>query len=331
MVSCFVTGGSGFVGSHIVRLLKEKRHEVTVLVRSSSSLELIDELTVSKAIGDVTDPTTLQIAVPEDTEWFFHNAAIMADWGGKSHFYPVNVEGTRNVLEIMRIHDIPSLIYTSSTALYGFPNKKEPLTEDAPINPTNNYQRSKTDAENLIWEYAMDYGIRTTAVRAPTVIGKGDLFTGPQLIERIRIGKMVTFSGGTNIQTYTHGEDFARCLILAAENIQASAGKAYNAVSFTCQFKEFLDTLADELGVPKRYQNFPYGPTLALGAIAAGIYRAFHRRNAPLITPFRVRLFGSNYIIDGSRAKEELGFEPRWDLQSTVKDMVKWGGYVKAR
>jgi nucleoside-diphosphate-sugar epimerase len=162
-------------------------------------------------------------------------------------------------------------------------------------------------------------------------LGKGDLFTGPQIIERIRNGNMVTFGGGNNQQSYAHGEDFARCLILSAEKIDQAAGNVYNVTSFTCTFTEFLEELADKINAPKKFRNMPYSPTLAIGATAAGIYRAFHRKNAPLITPFRVKLFGSSYIIDSTKARDELGYEPQWNLKSTVQDMVQWGGTVKER
>ncbi len=331
MVQCFVTGGNGFVGSYIVKLLLAEKHDVTILRRETSNLDLIEGLSFKSGMGDVTDIESLEKVVPADTEWFFNNAAIMKDWGDKSKFYPVNVEGTRNVLEVIRKKDIPNLIHTSSTAVYGFPNIKEPLREDAPWAPINSYQHSKAEAESLIREYEQTYGIKATMVRGPTVLGKGDLFTGPQIIDRIKQGNMVRFGGGDNQQSYAHGEDFARCLILAADQFDKAVGQAYNVTSFTSTFNDLLEKLADEVDAPKKFTNMPYAPSVALGATAAGLYRAFHRKNAPLITPFRVKLFGSSYIIDSTKAKDELGYEPQWDLDSTVQDMVQWGGSVKTR
>ncbi len=331
MTKCFVTGGNGFVGSYIVRLLCESNQEVTILKRETSNLDLLNGLPFKSVIGDVTDLKSLQEGIPDDTEWCFHNAAIMKDWGGKSQFVPVNVEGTRNVLEIIRQKDIPRLIHTSSTAVYGFPNIKEPLTETSPWHPMNNYQRSKAAAEILIKEYEENYGIRATMIRGPTILGKGDMFTGPQLIERIKDGNMYTFGGGNNRQSYTHAEDFARCIILAAEKFESAAGNAFNVTSFTCTFREILETIADQVNASKDFRNIPYAPSVALGSAAAGIYRAFHRKNSPLLTPFRAKLFGSTYIIDSTKARETLGYEPKWDLQTTVKDMVHWGGTIKAR
>ncbi len=331
MTNCFVTGGTGFVGSHIVRLLAEREHNVKVMVRESSKLDLIDGIAYGKCIGDVTDAASLETNITEDIEWLFHNAAIMAEWGNRSKFFPVNVEGTKNILEVVRKKDIPQMIYTSSTALYGFPNKLEPMLEDDEWAPMNNYQKSKTAAESLIQEYAKAYGIKVARVRPPTVLGRGDMFTGPQIIERIKNVEMVTFGGGENIQSFAHGDDVAECLILAAERFNKSAGNAYNVVSFTCRLIDFLEALADEVGAEKKFKNYPYRAALGLGKMSSGIYSAFGRKKAPLLTDFVVKLFGSNYIVGGDKAKNDLGFKPRWDLTSTVKDMVDWGGFVKPR
>ncbi len=331
MVNCFVTGGNGFVGSHIVRQLCDRGHDVMLLLRESSKLDLLDGLSYSKTLGDVTDFESLNRGISEDIEWLFHNAAIMADWGSKKHFYPVNVEGTRNILEVVRMKDIPQLIYTSSTAVYGFPNKSQPMIEDDEWAPINNYQKSKTEAEKLIIEYTENYGVKATRVRPPTVVGKGDLFTGPQIIDFLKRESMVTFGGGENLQSFVHGEDVGSCIVLAAENFSKSQGQAYNVSSFTVTFKEFIDSLADELNVSKNYRNFPYTAALGMGKIVGGLYRAFNKRNAPLIHDFLVKLFGTTYIVSNQKAMEQLGFKPKWDLESTAKDMVEWGGYVKPR
>ncbi len=330
MARCFVTGGSGFIGSHIVRLLENDGHDVHILIRKSSKLDLLEGANARTAIGDITDANGLLEAVPDDIEWFFHNAAIMADWG-EARFTNVNVDGVRNVLEVIRKKDIPRLIYTSSTAVYGFPNKDEPITESYDFAPTNGYQRSKLAAEKLIHESMTTQGIRATMIRPPTVLGKGDMFTGPILIERLRDGAMFCFGDGSNKMSFAHGEDVAQCLIKAAENFDVAYGNSYNVTSFTCEFLEFLEALRKEIGTDKPVKKLPYQASLTMGKMMGGLFRAFLRPNAPLITSFRVRLFGTKYIIDDTKARLDLGYKPKWDLDSTVKDMVEWGGVFKPR
>ncbi|UCH05182.1 MAG: NAD-dependent epimerase/dehydratase family protein [Candidatus Thorarchaeota archaeon] len=329
MVKCFVTGGKGFIGNHIVRLLTEKDHSVDVLVRKTSHMDLIQDLPVSKVAGDVTDMESMARGTSDDTEWFFHNAARMSEWGGKKRNWPINVEGTRNALEVARRKDIPRFIYTSSTAVYGFPG--EPMAEDSPKKPYESYQKSKLAAEELVWEYSQEYGIRATAVRPPTVVGYGDMYLGPTLIDALKAGTWMYLDGGSNRQSIVHAEDVARCLILAAERFEMAHGNAYNVTSFIVEMRVLIEALADELGVPKDFRSVPYRAALAIGKATSGLFRAFHRKDSPFLTGFRVKYMGSDYVIDDSKVRHELGYQPKWSLEATVRDMVEWGGEFKPR
>ncbi|TXT54595.1 MAG: hypothetical protein BAJATHORv1_60092 [Candidatus Thorarchaeota archaeon] len=331
MTRCFVTGGTGFIGNHIVRTLIQKGHDVIVLVRKTSNMSLLDDVEVSTVIGDITDTGSLRDAIPNDIEWFFHNAAIMSDWGGKQHFWPVNVEGTRNVLDVLVEKGISNLIYTSSTALYGFPNSEEPMHEDFPYKPANAYQKSKLEAERIVWKYSEEHNFNATAIRPPIVLGYGDMYTGPNILKLMKSGDYTVFSGGKNKQSIVHGEDVARALVLAAEKMDIANGNAYNVVSFTTEMREFAEMVADELGVAKDFRSIPYKVAVGLGALVGGLYRAFLRPEPPLITSFRVKMLGSNYIVDDTKIKEELGFESKWDRKETIEDMVEWGGHIKPR
>ncbi|MHA1924840.1 MAG: NAD-dependent epimerase/dehydratase family protein [Candidatus Thorarchaeota archaeon] len=329
MVKCFVTGATGFIGSHITRLLTEKGHEVDVLVRKTSSLDLIDGLPVTTTTGDITDSDSLLAGISDDTEWLFHNAARMSDWGAKLRQWPINVGGTRNALEAARKKDVERFIYTSSTALYGF--SEEVMDEESPRKPYQAYQESKLAAEDLVWEYSREYGLKATAVRPPSVVGHGDMYTGPQLINALKSGLWVYFGDGSNHQSFVHGEDVASLLILAAEKFDIAQGNAYNVASFVTEMKTLIEALADEIGIPKNFRRIPYRLAWGVGKTAESLYKAFNRKNSPILTSFRVKLFGLNYCVNDSKARKELGYKPRWDFSSTVKDMVAWGGEYKPR
>jgi nucleoside-diphosphate-sugar epimerase len=331
MADCFVTGGTGFIGHHIVKQLNEEQHDITVLIREDSSQELLEGLDYQTVVGDVTNLESLLEGVPNDTQWLFHNAAVMADWGGKEHYFPVNVGGTENILEVIRRKEIPQLMHTSSTAVYGFPEISESIPEDYEKNPANAYQESKLASEELIHEYIADYGIGASMIRPPVVLGEGDMFTGPQFIERIENGNMVVFGNGSNEQSFVHADDVARALVKAAENFKSAKNEAFNVTSFNCEFRELMTAIAEELGVEPSFREIPYGLAKAVGGFLGSLYRAFGRDNAPLLTSFRAKMFGSEYLIDDSKIREKIGFSPKWDLESTVRDMVEWRGFVKPR
>ncbi|MBN2334426.1 NAD-dependent epimerase/dehydratase family protein [Candidatus Bathyarchaeota archaeon] len=331
MVSCFVTGGTGFIGRYIVRLHRERGHEVTMLVRGSSDTSSIDGLGAEFKVGDVSDGRSVLEALPEDCEWFFHNAAVMSDWGPRSHFAPVNVEGVRNVLETVRKRDVPALIHTSSTAVYGLPDTGDPITEDMTVKPSHPYQESKYLAEALVREYGELYGVEAAMVRPPTVLGGGDMYTGPMLIDYIRRGSMTYFGDGRVNQSYVHAEDVAACLIKAAERFSEARGRAYNVTSFMATYRALVEALSAELGVNRKVSEIPYAVADALGWLMEACYGALESRRAPPLTSFRVRLYGRDYVIDDSRARTELGYTPRWVLTETVRDMVENCGTLKPR
>ena len=141
----------------------------------------------------------------------------------------------------------------------------------------------------------------------------------------------MTFGGGRNQQSFVHGEDVARLLVLGAEKQGIAAGNAYNAVSFTTTFKEFIDAVSGELKVEPKYRNLPYVPAMLLGKMLSGLYRAFHRRKPPVLNDFVVKLFGTDYIISSEKAMKELGYASNWNLMDTAHDIVDWGGYIKPR
>jgi nucleoside-diphosphate-sugar epimerase len=331
MVRCFVTGGTGFLGSHIVRQLAKAGHEIDILVRPTSTLDLITGLPVCTVEGDVTNLDSLFSGLSEDCELLFHNAAIMSDWGGKQHYHAVNVEGTRNILEVVRRRDIPKLIHVSTAAFYKFTGSKTPMNEDFETKPSNEYQKSKLIAEGLVREYIDSYGIKAAMIRPPAILGYGDMYTGPQLITYLKRGTFAYFGDGRNCFSVAHAEDAARCILLAAEQFDKASGESYNVVSFVTEIRTLIESLCDELGVSSEFRNYPYGVLLGFGKLVGGLGRAFLRKKPPLLTSYRVKMFGSSFVVDDSKARRDLGYLPEWNLESTVKDMVAWGGFVKPR
>ena len=127
MITALVTGGTGFLGSHIARELGQRGYRVRILRRSTSRLDAIAGVQVEHAIGDVLDPASLRAAM-EGVDWVFHTAAVADYWrNDPDYIYRVNVDGTRNVLQAAEAVGLKRVIFTSSAAAIGYRTDLRPL------------------------------------------------------------------------------------------------------------------------------------------------------------------------------------------------------------
>src|SRR5437868_10646118 len=192
-----VTGGAGFLGSHICRRLAAEGHDVRVLVRPESRMERLKNLRVMTVLGDVTHRESLAPAVG-DREWVIHAAADLNYWRqDPDRQMNVNVEGTRNIAQACRLAGVARLLHVSSVAAIGIPTSPEsPANEDFSYNladPGLIYHHSKRRAEDVI---ASEVGLGLDAVIVnPASITSSDRLSA--LIQSVRRSPIVPcFSGG---------------------------------------------------------------------------------------------------------------------------------------
>ena len=150
-----VTGATGFVGSHVARVLSQQGADLRLLVRRTSRCELIDPLQAERIVGDLRQPETLRPAM-EGCEMVFHVAADYRLWiPDPDQMYRANVEGTRAVLRAAKQAGVRRVIYTSTVATIGFTGNGHPADEDSPVSLKNmigHYKRSKFMAEQVALE-----------------------------------------------------------------------------------------------------------------------------------------------------------------------------------
>jgi len=303
-----ITGASGYIGRYLVDELIEHGHEVKTLTRQSS-LKIKD---VEIVCGDILKPESLLFAF-DGVDAVFHNAAYVLDWGKKKEIYRSNVEGTRNIAETCKKKGVDKIIYTSSAGVYGFPNIDDYITEESPKNPLNTYQKSKLDGESVLKKFE---DMNISIIRPPLILG-GAGTAGKIILEKIEQGKMTYVGRGDHYISLVHPNDVVQCLRLALEN----DGKhdTFNVVSFICTIKELFDEIAYQLGVDPPKKRVSY-----IIAYCAAFFAELFATKEPSLTKFRVKSFGTTRKISCERAKKEIWYKPKYDLQSTVKDMVSW-------
>lgn len=321
-MKALVTGGTGFIGSHVVDRLLEGDDTVRALVRPSSDVSYLKEQGVELVSGDITDPTSLPAAVA-GIDVVYHTAAQVSDWGPWREFEAVTIDGTRNVLEAAAQAGVPRFLHVSTDGVYAHRYLGKRITEETPLETRfafwDYYRRSKVAAERLAWRYHRDGRLTVAVVRPGVVLGERDRATQPGIIAYLR-GKGATYLGnGHNRLPYGYAGDVAALCRLAATEEKA-AGQAYNAVSQeTVTQRELFAAIAEEAGlkVPRRSApiHLAYAAALAMETISV----LGGRRSRPSLTRMAVTMVGGDYLEDASKGERELG----WRAETPMREAVR--------
>src|SRR5512146_2598440 len=159
-MNIFVTGATGFIGSHLVRRLAAEGHSVRCLVRRKSNTGLLKELRVQLVYGDVNDRAALRQGM-SGCDWLFHLANLYSMWEpDPARFARVNIAGTRLVLETALEMAVKKVVYISTVAVFGKP-AEEPFDEECSAGPRqfSEYARTKAAADNIAWDLYQRRGL----------------------------------------------------------------------------------------------------------------------------------------------------------------------------
>lgn len=229
-MNCLVTGGAGFIGSNVVRLLLERGHGVTVLDNCSSgyasNLEPFPEADLIE--GDIRDEAVVEETV-SGKDAVFHLAASVGN--KKSIEEPLfdashNVLGTINVLEAMRKYEVGNIVYSSSAGIFGEP-QYQPVDEAHPCEPDSPYGATKLCGEKLVLSYMKLHDIKAVCLRYFNVYGENQRFDAygnviPIFAARIARGEALTvFGDGEQTRDFVDVRDVAEANVAAAENPEA--------------------------------------------------------------------------------------------------------------
>jgi dihydroflavonol-4-reductase len=326
-MKALVTGGTGFVGSHIVRALDEAGHSARVLHRASSKLDALKGLAYESALGDILDEESLQAACV-GCDCVFHVAAVADYWrADRSRMMEANVEGTRRVLNAAREAGVKRVVFTSSGAAVGHREDGQPADENVPFNLLPEkfpYGYSKWLAEEVVHE-AVRKGQDAVIVNPAVVLGPGDLnlISGSIVLEiRRRSWTTPIPSGGICVIDV---RDVARAHLAAAE--RGRTGERYILGSENVSHYEMMTATADVVGVRRPFLRVPNW-IVPIIAKAVDIARGLH-----IPTPIdsnQARLGAEKVFYDCRKAWAELG-QPQITMRQSLQDTYEWykaNGYL---
>jgi dihydroflavonol-4-reductase len=325
----FVTGATGFLGSHVARVLAEQGADLRFLVRPTSNLRNLEGLKAETAVGDLRDPASFKKAM-SGCDTVFHVAADYRLWlRDPAEMYRSNVGGTRAILEAARENRVPRLVYTSSVATMGFTSNGHPADEDSPVSLADmigHYKRSKFMAEQIAME-AGRTGLHVVTVNPTTPVGEQD--TKPTPTGRIILDFMKR-KFPAYVETGLNLVDVRQCALGHISALEkGKSGERYILGGENLTLKNILDKLGKITGLPSPKIKLPYVFAFAAGVVDEAITGRMLRRE-PRATVDTVRMGKKKMFASSDKAERELGWKIV-PVEDALRRAVEWfraNGYV---
>jgi len=313
-MKALVTGASGFLGGAIVRQLLAAGHEVRGACRNA--VPELEALGVEILRIDLRDRDAA-IAACRGSDVVFHTAGLAGMAGPWKRYYDSNVAATMHIVAGCLQHGVGRLVFTSSPSVVFDGADQCGIDESAPY-PKRwlcHYQHSKALAERHALEASGRGGLLTCALRPHLVWGPGDRHLVPGLIQRRRANRLWQVGDGSNRIDTIYIDNAAEAHLLAAQSLvpgAAAAGRAY----FISQGEpihcwQWINQILALVGLAPTPRRISLRAATWLGAAMEGLFRIVPGAGEPPLTRFIAAQLGRSHFYDISRAKRDLGYEPR--------------------
>ncbi len=326
-----VTGATGFIGRNLVSALISDGHQVAAMVRETSNTNRLPKETVI-VTADLFDRESLELAVGEN-DAVIHLAAYFDFYPeDKDLMYKINIEGTKNLMNVCVGSAVQRFIYCSTTETIG-PVANPPGDEDSELRPAFDYSKSKVQAEAHIREISQITGLPHIILRPTGVMGEGDLYTAFELIRALNDGEVIAFprDGSKHIMYIYVGD------VIEAFRNAITLDAALNETILLCPdepmtFDNLLQFLIMKLGV--RGPRFRV-PTI-LAKIGIGLLSPFKNRKK---TTFLWHIKTVQSLVEerwysNSKAKELLNWRPKVSMEEGLTKQIEWAyenGHLERR
>jgi nucleoside-diphosphate-sugar epimerase len=316
-----VTGGTGFTGTALVIKLLELGHEVVALdYKEGLQCDALRDRGAKVVIGSVTDREAVERSM-QGVEFVYHLAAAFRELNVPNSFYDeVNVHGTRVVLETARAHGVRKFVYCSTCGVHGNVDHP-PAGEDAPIQPADYYQRTKYEAEPLVKRDAGP-SMEIVILRPAAIYGPGDPERFFMIFKRVAQGTFPMFGSGRTLYHPLYIDNLVDSFVLCLPPGVGNGREYLIADERYYPIEEIVRAVARALDVPVRIPHYPVWPVVVVGHVVEQICKPFGI--TPPIFPRRVDWYRQNRAFSIERAKRELGYVPRIELDEGLRRTGAW-------
>ena len=247
----FITGASGFVGSHLAEACVKRGDSVSTLARPQSDVAMLEKLGVAIHRGDLTESATIPPALA-GADVVVHCAAKVGDWGPVEEYRRVNVEGLRNLLEACRTQKLARVVHLSSLGVYPARNHYG-TDENAPLPPSHidGYTQTKVEAEQLALDYQRQHRLPVVVLRPGFIYGPRDRAVLPRLIDSLRSRHFRYLGSGKRAMNCIYVGNLVEAIFLAVERPEA-VGQIFNLTDGeTISKRRFIESIVSGLSLPK--------------------------------------------------------------------------------
>lgn len=304
-----VTGGSGYFGSVLVRLLREKGEKVRIFDLNKpddcpSDIEFIQ--------GDIRNKKVVEQAI-KDVDIIYHAVAQVPIAKNKKLFWTVNVDGAENLFQSALGQRVQKVVYVSSSAVFGIP-KRNPVNENVIPTPMEDYGKAKYEAEKIAERY-IKKGLDITIIRPRTILGDGRLGIFSILFDWVKNGRNIPVLGsGNNRYQFVHVLDLANACYLAAK----SGSTVYNigALQFGTM-RELLEGLLKHAKSSSRIISLPFGPTTVCMKLTSIL-------GLSPLTDYHSLMYGRELFFDLTKVVKELGWRAKYSNSEMICESYDW-------
>jgi dihydroflavonol-4-reductase len=328
-VKVFVTGATGFVGSHIAQELSRHGADLRILIRSSSKLANLEGIPAETVVGDLLQVDALRSAL-SGCDAVMHVAADYRLWvTDPDKMHATNVTGTRELLRLAREQGVPRVVYTSSVATMGFFSDGRLCDEATPVSLSNmigHYKRSKYLAEQEAVAAARA-GQQVIILNPTTPIGSGDIKPTPT-------GRIIVDFLKRKFPAYMHtGLNLVDVAEVARTHVKAltvgQSGERYILGGENLTLKQLLDKMSAITGLPSPTMRVPHSVAM-LFAMWDQTFTGKLLRREPRATVEAVRMGKKMMFVSSAKAERELGFRvvPVYAALRSAIDWFRANGYA---
>jgi len=314
----FVTGGSGFVGGHVIERLVAAGHEVAAMARSDRSARVVEGFgaeAVRCALGAV-EPAHL-----EGCDAVVHAAAFVQEWGTREQFWTANVDGTQQLLDAARAGGVSRFVHVGTEAALFDGADLVGVDETAPYPERQRflYSETKAEAERRVLAASSD-GFIALSIRPRFVGGPRDTSVLPAIERMVADGGWMWIDGGRHRTSTCHVDNLTAAIERALT--EGRGGEAYFvADDGERTLREFLGALGATAGLELGRRSLP-GPVVRLAAaLAEGVWRLLGRSSTPPITRFAAAMMSSTITVKTDKARRELGWAPEIGVEEGLAAM----------